>query len=81
MNCQFCFTGRMGLQQNLTTAQIVEQLVEARRYLSQEGAEATNVVFMGMGVSLAFAVSCCQSAVSQSSSRPGNAICGNVVSN
>ena len=25
-NCQFCFTGRMGLQGNLSTAQIVEQV-------------------------------------------------------
>jgi 23S rRNA (adenine2503-C2)-methyltransferase len=26
MNCQFCFTGRMGLKSNLTTEQIVEQV-------------------------------------------------------
>lgn len=26
MNCQFCFTGRMGLRGNLSTAQIVEQV-------------------------------------------------------
>jgi hypothetical protein len=26
MNCQFCFTGRMGLRGNLTTEQIVEQV-------------------------------------------------------
>ena len=25
-NCQFCFTGRMGLQGSLSTAQIVEQV-------------------------------------------------------
>jgi transcription initiation factor TFIID subunit TAF12 len=31
---QFCYTGRMGLLGNLTTAQIVEQLVEARRWLA-----------------------------------------------
>uniref|UniRef100_A0A7S3XAV9 Radical SAM core domain-containing protein n=1 Tax=Picocystis salinarum TaxID=88271 RepID=A0A7S3XAV9_9CHLO len=31
MKCQFCRTGQMGLQQNLDTAQIVEQLVAARR--------------------------------------------------
>ncbi len=30
MNCQFCYTGRMGLLGNLTTAQIVEQVVEVR---------------------------------------------------
>lgn len=32
---QFCYTGRMGLLGNLTTAQMVEQLVEARRWLLQ----------------------------------------------
>ena len=37
MNCQFCYTGRMGLLGNLSTAQIVEQVVEARRFLAQEG--------------------------------------------
>jgi hypothetical protein len=26
MNCQFCYTGRMGLSANLSTAQIVEQV-------------------------------------------------------
>lgn len=26
MNCQFCYTGRMGLLGNLTTAQVVEQV-------------------------------------------------------
>jgi hypothetical protein len=31
---QFCYTGRMGLLGNLSTAQIVEQLVEARRWLA-----------------------------------------------
>lgn len=51
MNCQFCFTGRMGLGGNLHAAQIVEQVVEARRYLAQSGESTplTNVVFMGMG--------------------------------
>jgi hypothetical protein len=48
MNCQFCFTGRMGLGGNLRTSQIVEQLVEARRYLHSIGdaTPITNVVFM-----------------------------------
>lgn len=58
MNCQFCFTGRMGLVGSLSAAQIVEQLVSARRLLAQEqGEEAdrpspspiTNVVYMGQG--------------------------------
>ena len=59
MNCQFCFTAKMGLRRNLSAAQIVEQVVNARR-LTGGGAtasggpgagrdEVTNVVFMGMG--------------------------------
>lgn len=58
MNCQFCFTGRMGLQGNLTPGQIVEQVVAARRLLYEEDVAAgverhitpiTNLVYMGMG--------------------------------
>ncbi|PON59333.1 Ribosomal RNA large subunit methyltransferase [Parasponia andersonii] len=49
MNCQFCFTGRMGLTRHLTAAEIVEQAVFARRLLTSEVGSITNVVFMGMG--------------------------------
>ncbi|XP_011086555.1 uncharacterized protein LOC105168251 [Sesamum indicum] len=49
MNCQFCYTGRMGLKRNLSAAEIVEQAVFARRLLSREVGTITNVVFMGMG--------------------------------
>ncbi|XP_062110300.1 uncharacterized protein LOC133822093 [Humulus lupulus] len=49
MNCQFCFTGRMGLTRHLTAAEIVEQAVFARRLLTGEVGSITNVVFMGMG--------------------------------
>ncbi|KAH6770779.1 Radical SAM superfamily protein [Perilla frutescens var. hirtella] len=49
MNCQFCYTGRMGLKRNLSAAEIVEQAVFARRLLSHEVGNITNVVFMGMG--------------------------------
>nr|GMD24680.1 dual-specificity RNA methyltransferase RlmN-like [Ipomoea batatas] len=49
MNCQFCYTGRMGLRRHLSTAEIVEQAVLARRLLSSEVGPITNVVFMGMG--------------------------------
>ncbi|GBF88050.1 23S rRNA (adenine(2503)-C(2))-methyltransferase [Raphidocelis subcapitata] len=34
MNCAFCYTGRMGLLGNLSAAQVVEQVVEARRWLA-----------------------------------------------
>jgi len=54
MNCQFCFTGRMGLKGNLTTGMIVEQLVEAKRHLAEHDSafkvsDIKNIVFMGMG--------------------------------
>ncbi|KAL8142400.1 hypothetical protein V2J09_015432 [Rumex salicifolius] len=43
MNCQ------MGLKRHLTAAEIVEQAVFARRLLTSEVGNITNVVFMGMG--------------------------------
>ncbi|GLT86438.1 hypothetical protein SLE2022_045790 [Rubroshorea leprosula] len=49
MNCQFCYTGRMGLRRHLTAAEIIEQAVFARRLLSSDVGPITNVVFMGMG--------------------------------
>ncbi|GMN41626.1 hypothetical protein TIFTF001_010841 [Ficus carica] len=49
MNCQFCYTGRMGLTRHLTAAEIVEQAVFARRLLTTEVGHISNVVFMGMG--------------------------------
>ncbi|XP_042468249.1 dual-specificity RNA methyltransferase RlmN-like isoform X1 [Zingiber officinale] len=49
MNCQFCYTGRMGLKRHLSTAEIVEQAVFARRLFTSELGPITNVVFMGMG--------------------------------
>ncbi|KAJ9708982.1 hypothetical protein PVL29_000800 [Vitis rotundifolia] len=49
MNCQFCYTGRMGLTRHLTAAEIVEQAVYARRLFSSEVGSISNVVFMGMG--------------------------------
>ncbi|CAK8561666.1 unnamed protein product [Lathyrus sativus] len=49
MNCQFCYTGRMGLKRHLTAAEIVEQAVFARRLFTSEVGSITNVVFMGMG--------------------------------
>ena len=51
MNCQFCATARMGLRRNLSAAQIVGQVLAAKRLLLSErgGASIGNVVFMGMG--------------------------------
>jgi 23S rRNA (adenine2503-C2)-methyltransferase len=49
MGCRFCETGRMGLLRNLTTAEILGQLLCARHVL---GWGFRNVVFMGMGEAL-----------------------------
>lgn len=48
INCQFCLTAKMGLKSQLTTAEIVDQVVQTRRLFGHEQ-ELTNVVFMGMG--------------------------------
>jgi 23S rRNA (adenine2503-C2)-methyltransferase len=49
MGCRFCETARMGLLRQMTTAEIVAQLLVARHVL---GWQFTNVVFMGMGEAL-----------------------------
>ncbi len=50
MNCPFCATGQAGLTRNLSSAEIVEQVVDASRTAGQR---VTNIVFMGMGEALA----------------------------
>ncbi|HVS69087.1 MAG TPA: 23S rRNA (adenine(2503)-C(2))-methyltransferase RlmN [Mycobacteriales bacterium] len=47
MGCPFCATGQAGLTRNLSTAEIVEQVVLGGR------GEVDNIVFMGMGEPLA----------------------------
>ena len=47
MNCQFCLTAKMGLSRHLTTAEMVDQVVLARRLFPELW--LSNVVFMGMG--------------------------------
>ncbi|RCK70509.1 dual-specificity RNA methyltransferase RlmN [Desertihabitans brevis] len=58
MACPFCATGQGGLQRNMSTAEIVEQVVAGARALAR--GEVTggpgrinNVVFMGMGEPMA----------------------------
>jgi len=66
MACPFCATGQGGLQRNLSTAEIVEQVVDGARRLdrgeipgrsdevgSSARGRVNNVVFMGMGEPLA----------------------------
>jgi 23S rRNA (adenine2503-C2)-methyltransferase len=53
MACGFCATGQAGFERNLTTGEIVEQVVRARRTALEGGRRLSNVVFMGMGEPLA----------------------------
>ena len=67
MNCPFCATGQEGLTRNMSTAEIVEQVVRAARLLKggtldvgdieadaqSSPLRVSNVVFMGMGEALA----------------------------
>jgi 23S rRNA (adenine2503-C2)-methyltransferase len=50
--CAFCLTGTMGLDRNLTAAEIVGQLLAANALLDGEG-RVSHIVFMGMGEPLA----------------------------
>jgi 23S rRNA (adenine2503-C2)-methyltransferase len=51
MGCGFCATGQAGFDRNLTTGEIVEQVVRARNRARPR--RLSNVVFMGMGEPLA----------------------------
>ena len=68
MNCPFCATGQAGLTRNLSSAEILDQIVQANRAIAagklggpsrasgtQKGdaERVTNIVFMGMGEPLA----------------------------
>ena len=58
MACPFCATGQGGLQRNMSTAEIVEQVVAGARSLDRDEVpggrgRGNNVVFMGMGEPLA----------------------------
>ena len=46
LDCHFCATGKMGLKRNLSTGEIVDQLIYVRESIDEA---ITNVVFMGMG--------------------------------
>jgi 23S rRNA (adenine2503-C2)-methyltransferase len=58
MNCPFCATGQAGLTRNLSTGEIVEQVVAGARAMARGeipggAGRISNVVFMGMGEPLA----------------------------
>jgi 23S rRNA (adenine2503-C2)-methyltransferase len=49
LDCSFCSTGKQGFNGNLSTAEIVGQVVIANRALADRSEHVTNVVMMGMG--------------------------------
>ena len=58
MACPFCATGQGGLQRNMSTAEIVDQVVAGARSLARDEVpggpgRVSNVVFMGMGEPMA----------------------------
>jgi 23S rRNA (adenine2503-C2)-methyltransferase len=47
--CDFCATGKMGIAQNLSSAEILDQVLQTGQLLAAEGRRLHNIVFMGMG--------------------------------
>ncbi len=47
--CEFCATGHMGIAQNLSASQILDQVLQAGQILTSERRQLHNIVFMGMG--------------------------------
>ncbi len=54
MGCGFCATGQAGFNRQLSSGEIVEQVVRAARFGTRQGwGRLANIVFMGMGEPLA----------------------------
>jgi len=49
LGCVFCATGQMGFRRNLTSGEILEQVLFYGRQLLEASEKVTNVVVMGMG--------------------------------
>jgi len=47
--CDFCATGKMGIAQNLSADEILDQVLLSGQLLAGEGRVIRNIVFMGMG--------------------------------
>jgi 23S rRNA (adenine2503-C2)-methyltransferase len=47
--CEFCATGKMGIARNLSSAEILDQVLQAGQLLATENLRLDNIVFMGMG--------------------------------
>ncbi|HOV06477.1 MAG TPA: 23S rRNA (adenine(2503)-C(2))-methyltransferase RlmN [Anaerolineaceae bacterium] len=49
MGCAFCATGQMGFKRNLSSGEIIEQVLYYARELASQNLKVTNIVVMGMG--------------------------------
>lgn len=49
MGCVFCATGQMGFKRNLTSGEIVAQVMFYAQMLKEQNETVSNIVFMGMG--------------------------------
>lgn len=49
MGCVFCATGQIGFKRNLTSGEIIAQVMYYAQMLLGQGETVSNVVFMGMG--------------------------------
>jgi 23S rRNA (adenine2503-C2)-methyltransferase len=49
MGCVFCATGQMGFRRNLTSGEMIAQVIYFARELQFHGEKLTNIVVMGMG--------------------------------
>ena len=48
LNCTFCATGKMGFKRNLNSGEIVDQIIQIKKYLKRDE-KITHIVIMGMG--------------------------------
>lgn len=48
LNCTFCATGKMGFKRNLNAGEIVDQIIQIKKYLKRDE-KITHIVIMGMG--------------------------------
>lgn len=49
MGCVFCATGQMGFRRNLTSGEIISQVMYYAHELNSKNEKVTNIVIMGMG--------------------------------
>ena len=49
VGCIFCATGNLGFKRNLTSGEIIEQVIIFIKNLNSDGEKLTNIVLMGMG--------------------------------